>query len=395
MKKYRLAILNTHPIQYFTPLYSHLAKETDIDLTVYFCSKQGAESYVDSGFKKEVKWDVPLLEGYRYKFLHNLRKKGTIGSFFSLINPGIIGELKNGHYDALLVHGQTPATVIIAILAAKIFGTKVFMRGETHLLLSRQPIKRWLRPLVMKLFYKICDAFLAIGTLNQEFYLAHGVSPEKIYLVPYAVDNKYFFSKVEKNKQQIFACKSKFNLLTETFVILYAGKLQPRKRPLDLLFAYEKLRARGINSQLVYVGSGEQEDLLRQTVITHNIPNVSFFGFRNQSELPEFFAVADVFVLPSVDEPWGLIINEAMCASLPIVASEEIGAVRDLLLNGKNGYTFPSGDIDKLTEALALVIQSPSKRRSMAEASRHIISNWGYEECVIGIRQALESFEKA
>src|SRR6266480_2212820 len=115
---YKLAILNTHPIQYFAPLYRRLAQEPDLDLTVYFCSRQGAEEYLDAGFGKRLKWDVSLLEGYRYKFLKNALKQDNVNGFWSLINFGIIKELGKNHYDGLLVNGHGHATYILAILSA-------------------------------------------------------------------------------------------------------------------------------------------------------------------------------------------------------------------------------------------------------------------------------------
>ncbi len=104
-KKYRLAALISHPIQYFTPLYRRLSQEEDIDLTVYFCSRQGLDEYIDPGFGRSVKWDIPLLDGYRHRFLSNVRRQDQVGGFTSLINPGIVKEIVKGRYDALWLHG--------------------------------------------------------------------------------------------------------------------------------------------------------------------------------------------------------------------------------------------------------------------------------------------------
>lgn len=388
-KTYRLAILNTHPIQYFAPLYRRLAQEPDINLTVYYCSRLGVDIYSDIGFGQQLKWDIPLLDGYSHKFLKNFRKPNQVSSFFSLINLGIIGELFRGKYDALLVHGHTPFSNIIAIVAAKLLGTRVFIRGETHLLLERQGLKKMLRPQLMKWFYKICDACLAIGSLNREYYLAHGVPAEHIFLVPYTVDNQFFTSRVDAYKNNRTEIKSELGLSLNAPAILYASKLQQRKHPFELLQAYQQLRQNNISACLLFVGSGEEEQRLKQLVAEQNIPDVFFFGFRNQSELPRFFAVSDVFALPSENEPWGLIINEAMCASLPIVAGENVGAVRDLLILDENGFTCKGGDVDDLRHCLERIISSPVKLAQMGQKSRQIISSWSYEECVKGIKAAL------
>ena len=168
-KPYRLAVLNTHPIQYFAPLYRRMSELPDIDLTVFYCSRQGAEARIDPGFQKSFAWDVPLLEGYRYKFLRNWRGEGRIDGFFDLINPGIIGELRKGRYDALLVHGHDVMTNLLGILAAKLSGTAVFMRTETHLLLKRSSLKSTVRRGFVDVMGRLCDAFLCVGTRNKEF----------------------------------------------------------------------------------------------------------------------------------------------------------------------------------------------------------------------------------
>jgi glycosyltransferase involved in cell wall biosynthesis len=122
----------------------------------------------------------------------------------------------------------------------------------------------------------------------------------------------------------------------------------------------------------------------------HNLDNVYFLGFVNQSQLPKVYAVADIFVLPSVDEPWGLIINEVMCAGLPVIASAEIGAVPDLVHDGENGFTFEAGDIDMLQSHLETLCRDRLLRERMGKASREIISQWSYEECVQGVLAALD-----
>src|SRR6185503_10281762 len=116
----KLAVLNTHPIQYFAPLYRRLAQEPDLDLTVYFCSRQGLDEYLDEGFGERFKWDTSLLDGYRHKFLPNLRRRDQVTGFLSLINFGIIRELRRNRYDALLVNGHNHASYLIAMVAAKL-----------------------------------------------------------------------------------------------------------------------------------------------------------------------------------------------------------------------------------------------------------------------------------
>src|SRR5271154_2530440 len=140
--KFRMAVINSHPIQYFAPLYRLIADTQDIDVTVYYCSRQGTEpGHMDPGFGRDVIWDTPLLDGYRNEFLANMRKDVGVDGFFSLINPAIALRIYRQRFDAVLLHGHNSATNILAFVVAKLTGTRVFMRGETHLLLERRPMK--------------------------------------------------------------------------------------------------------------------------------------------------------------------------------------------------------------------------------------------------------------
>jgi glycosyltransferase involved in cell wall biosynthesis len=386
---YKLAILNTHPIQYLAPLYRRIAREPDIQLTVYFCSQQGAEEYNDAGFGQRIRWDTPLLEGYEHKFLKELWGRERVGGFWSLVNFGILGELRKNRYDALLVNGHRQATTLMAIFAAKALGTPVFMRCETHLGLPQSRLKRFARKWLMTFLYtRLCSACLPIGSRNKQFYLAHGVKEENLFSVPYAVDNDFFASSFASLEQRT-SLRAALQLPTEKPVVLFVSKLMSRKRPMDLLAAFHNVRKAGIDAALAFVGSGEQRTDLEKYVSQHHVPDVHFFGFRNQSELPQFYSAADVFVLPAENEPWGMVVNEVMCAGLPVIASNEIGAVADLVRHGENGFTYKAGDVDTLTEYLSQVLRDPGKRTRMGEASRRIIARWDYERCVLGIKQAV------
>ena len=394
---YRLAILNTHPIQYFAPLYRRLAREPEIDLTVYFCSRQGSEEYLDAGFGERIKWDTPLLDGYQHKFLNNLRAKDQVDGFWSLINPQIISELRNNRYDAVLVNGHNHASYLIAITAAKLLGIPVLMRCETHLNLHRSGLKRAIRKPVMRLLYNyLCEACLPIGTLNREFYLFHGVKENRLFTVPYTVDNQYFATTSAQYVETTDHLKKQLGLPLDRLLILFASKLIPRKRPMDLLRAYHRLTELGVEAALVIVGSGEEETALKKYVEEHQLAHVYFFGFRNQSELPKFYAIADVFVFPSENEPWGLILNEVMCSGLPVVVSRGVGAATDLVRHGENGFIYETGDIEGLSDYLfSIVTAQPELRKQMAQASRQIVDNWNYEQCVAGIKEALATISPA
>jgi glycosyltransferase involved in cell wall biosynthesis len=369
-----------------------LAEESNIDLTVYFCSLQGLRTYEDEGFGIQLKWDIPLLDGYHHKFLRNLRSEVQVRGFFSLVNLELVVELYRNRFDALLVNGHMYFSYLLGVFAARLMGIPVLMRSETHMLLRRPDLKRALRRPLMSFFYRhLCDRCLTIGTRNHAFYKALGVDQASLFKVPYAVDNAFFVREMTAFRTRLREVRVEFGLPIDTPLILYASKLIPRKRPHDLLAAYRILRGRGVDVALLFVGSGELEESLRDYVGQHELADVHFAGFQNQSELPKFYAVADLFVLPSEDEPWGLVINEAMCAGLPVVASEEIGAVPDLVKDGYNGFRFPAGDVEALAAHLQTLVEDEGLRSRMGEKSLEIIGAWDLEQSVQGILAAMNS----
>lgn len=395
-KTHRLAVLNSHPVQYFAPLYRRIAQSPDIDLTVYYCSRQGLDSgHMDPGFGKEIVWDVPLLEGYRYKFLANIWGDRGVKGFFSLLNPGIISETRRGHFDAIILHGHNFATNMLALLAAKLVGTRVFMRSETHLLLHRRGLKKFLRKPVMTMFYKLCDACLYLGTLNKAFYRAHKVPEQRLFAVPYTVNNDFFIKKTREWAAAKEEIKAEIGVPHDLPIILYASKFSPRKRPWDLLKAYEKLRAGGTAAALVCVGDGSERAGLEAYTHEHRIPDVHFLGFRNQTELPKYYATADVFALPSENEPWGLVINEVMCAGVPVITTREVGAAADLVIDGKTGFTYDCGDVEGLRRAMEAILTKHDLRRQMRHAAIEVIREWNYDMSVAGIREALMATARA
>ena len=391
MGKIRLAFLNTHPIQYFAPLYAYLNQSDDLEISAIYLSDYSVRGAQDHAFGRVVKWDVDLLSGYDARFVAGASSRGEVRGFFSTIVPAVWGEVRRSGIDALVVHGHSPAAQLIGVAAAKAAGIPVFMRGETHLGLSRSPLKLQLRKLAMGTLYSGLNGVLAIGSANAAFYRAMGVPERRIFLTPYTVDNARFMEAARLTPEQRTGMRLELGVADERPILLYSAKFDARKCPQDLLRAAAQLNAEGAIFQLAMIGSGALEPELRAIVQSLGMPNVHFHGFVNQSMMPSIYGACDIFVLPSHDEPWGLAINEAMCAELPIIASAEIGCVPDLVKDGVNGHTFSAGDIAGLAAALRPLVGNPDLRRKMGAASREIISRWSYAEVAQGLRSALAS----
>ncbi|MBF6568115.1 MAG: glycosyltransferase family 4 protein [Candidatus Binataceae bacterium] len=387
---YRVACFVTHPIQYQAPLFRYLAADPGIDLTVFFMSSGSVDGYLDPGFKTYVKWDVPLLDGYRHVFLPGA---GEQRSFWKPLVRGIRREIGAGQFDAIWVHGYAHLGLLRAILAAKTLGVKVLLRGDSQLIgnpgsPARLRIKRALLPRL----FKMIDGFLAVGTRNREYYLSYGVPPERIFTMPYAVDNHFFREQAAKAASHREQLRAEMGLDSGRPIILYASKLQALKRPGDLLEAFARILSSRTISQvpyLVFIGDGDERAALESRVRQLPPGSVKFLGFRNQTELPAFFDLCDVFVLPSGRDAWGLIINEVMNAARPVIATDCCGASPDLIADGVNGFVYPAGDIEALCDRLVRVLRDPQTARRMGAESRARIARWDFAADRDGLLNAL------
>lgn len=313
----------------------YLNQTDDFAVTALYLSDYSVRGANDRGFGQSVKWDIDLLSGYEPRFIRGAEQRGEPRGFSSAIAPQLWREVRNGEFDAVIVHGHTPAAMIVAAAAARVSRAPIFMRCETHFGLQRSALKTLLRRPVIGSFYRLFDGVLAIGSANKAFHQAMGVPEDRIFWMPYAVDNQRFIAASQLASNDRRELRARLGVHDDRPIILYAAKFQRRKRSDDLLRAAARLNQEQLLFHLVLIGSGEMEDELRTLAKSLRIDNICFTGFVNQSALPQYYTASDLFVLPSEDEPWGLAINEAMCAGLPIVASREIGCVPDLVHDGK------------------------------------------------------------
>jgi len=394
--KVRLAYLVSHPIQYQAPLLRRIAQEPDIDLTIFFGSDFSVRDYKDEGFGVGVKWDVPLLDGYRHEFLPVLRDNANPGAM-SPLNYGIFNRLRGSKgvagFDVLWLHGYSSVNALQAMLAAKALGIPVLVRAEPWLGdRDRSGPTLAVKQLYFKLLRGLLDGALPIGTLNAKYWRHYLGEDFPLHWMPYAVDNHYFQSRCQEAREGRTALRKELKLDAARPVILFASKLQTRKRCGDLLEAYRNLSTepgRDPLPYLVIVGDGEERTALEKRAAESGLEGVRFCGFRNQSELPRFFDLATVFVLPSRHEPWGLIVNEVMNAGRAVVVSDDVGCQPDLVEDGVEGCVFPVGDVAALTDALRRVLAKPETAAMMGQRALAKIQTWDFEEDVRGLRRAI------
>lgn len=397
-KPIRLAYLVSHPIQYQAPLLRRIAEERDLELTVFFGSDFSVRGYKDEGFGVGVTWDVPLLDGYQHEFLPVIRDRGTV-SVTTPLNRGILRRLRgeNGAraFDVLWVHGYATVNAMHGMLAAKALGIPVLLRAESWL---RDRSRHAAKLAIKKAFFgglkNLVDGVLPIGSLNADYWTYYFGSDVPQFLMPYAVDNASFKRRSSDATARRAELMEEFGMVEARSVILFASKLQARKRCGDLVEAYANFVQRGARDgvpppYLLIVGDGEERARLEQMVREKGLAGVRFCGFRNQSELPRFFDVADVFVLPSEHEPWGLIVNEVMSAGRAVIVSDDVGCQPDLVTDGVEGCVFTVGDVNGLTHALGRVLDDPATAREMGRRAAERVAGWDFEADIRGLRTAI------
>ncbi|MBL8807224.1 MAG: glycosyltransferase family 4 protein [Rhodospirillales bacterium] len=397
MEKLRLAYLVTHPIPYQAPLLRMMAAQPDIDFTAFFGTDFTTRPFVAGEFGQQIVWDVPLVEGYRHRTLARLDPTPPAGILEPLtlwrpLSRGFARELDEGRFDALWIHGYAHFSHWAAIASAKCRGIKVMIRDEaTPISAVRSPAKRLAKRAFFEILKRGVDAYLAIGSMNRQYWRDQGVPDSRIFHVPYAVDNDRFAVQAADASKSRDAFKRELGIAPGRPVILFCAKLIERKRPRLLLDAFARIHADPAmrNPVLAFVGDGPQRGELEAAAAALGPDAVRFLGFKKQNELPPCYDLCDVFVLPSGQEAWGLVVNEVMCAGKAVICSDSIGAAPDLVRPGANGAIFRTDDLADLSRALGEVLRDAAGLAAMGRQSAAIISTWSYREDVAGLRAAL------
>ena len=368
----RLLYLVSHPIQYQAPLLRFISDDPNIQLKVLFENMDSVVGYYDAGFETNITWDTDLTNGYEYYHVKSI----------SEINVHLMVT------DALWLHGWDTVLKRRALHSAWKYEVPVLMRGENTI--SAMPDGKALRGLVKRLYlhrvFNRCAGFLCIGSDNREYYSTHGVRQQQLFDMPYAIDNESFSKSARESENNLL---DSFNLEYGRPIILFAGKFLRRKNPAMLLDACRLMNRKiARDPYLLFVGRGEEEKKLRK--IAGELDWVRFLGFRNQSELPAIYAMADVFVLPSQCEPWGLAVNEAMACGTAVISTDECGCSADLV-DDTVGRLIPAGDREALGAAIEEVLADSERCSAMGRAASKRISSWGFVEDLGGLKEALNA----
>jgi glycosyltransferase involved in cell wall biosynthesis len=373
---YRVLVLATHVIPYGSSLFRLLAQDPRLDLLVAYCSMQGAHAGLDPEFGIEIRWDTALLEGYSWVLTPNRSPVPGIGHFFGLVNPGLWTLIRSQYFDAVVIYtGYMCTSFWIACFAAKSRGIPVLISSDSSTLRQREG-KRWkamLKPLALARVYRYVDVLMAPSQPVKDLAMQLGKPEKEIVKIRSDVDKDAWRARLKNFDRD--AVRSSWDVPTDAMVVLYCAKLQPWKRPLDLLRAFAKASVSG--SYLVFAGEGPERPELEREVVSLGITDqVRILGFVNDSQLPGAYKAADLFVLPSEYDPCPLVIPEAMFSGLPVLLSDAVIGRLEMIHPGKSGYPYPCGNADALADLLRKVLGDPGLLGYMKESVAHQMERW-------------------
>jgi glycosyltransferase involved in cell wall biosynthesis len=370
-KMKRLAIVTTHPIQYYAPVFKLLAQQ--IDLMVFYTWGETSLTKHDPGFGKTITWDIDLLSGYEYKWLQNTSTDPGSHHFNGIINPNIITEIEAWQPDTLLVYGWAYKSHLTVL---RHFKNKIpiLFRGDSTLLDERPGLKNILRAIYLRWIYKHIDHTLYTGTNNKAYFKKYGLTDDQLVFAPHAVDNERFEI---VNVTAVSDLKKKLNISDKDIVVLFAGKFEEKKDPALLLRSFMHLNVP--DTHLFFVGDGDLAPILKQQASKYS--NIHFIDFQNQANMPAIYQACDIFCLPSKGpgETWGLAINEAMACGKVVLVSDKVGCAIDLAKPAINGSVhIADSEADLSDKLLKLINKGKEQLAFMGQSSKQIIKNWNF-----------------
>jgi glycosyltransferase involved in cell wall biosynthesis len=376
----RIAVVTSHPIQYYAPLFRELARR--LDLHVFYMHRVTVQDQAQAGFGVGFQWDVDLLSGYASSFLNNVARQPGLHHFKGVEVPSVGAALRQGRFDAVLVTGWHLKGYVEAIWAAKWYGLPVMVRGDSQMETQRSFAKRAAKELVYPLVLRAFDAALYVGARSKAYWRHYHCPESRLFFSPHCVDNDWFAAQAADGAGSVL--RERLGVSPNASIVLFAGKLQPFKRPLDVIDACSLLRANGKDAQVLVAGTGELKQSIRERAAALGVP-VHMLGFVNQSQMPAAYAAADVLVLPSTSsETWGLVANEALACSTPIVVSDACGCAPDLAADNVAGATYAMGDVQALAYRLSGLLEHPPSADQIARK----ISQYSVPSAADGIQAA-------
>ncbi len=370
----RIAIIQTHPIQYYSPLYKTLTERNNINIKVFYTWPQAIGEFKDPDFNTNVKWDIPLLEGYNYQLIENTSQKPSSKNYMGIDNPNLINEVKEFNPNVILVFGWKFKShfKLMRYFKGKV---PVWFRGDSTLLDEAKNIKVFIRKIILSFVYNYIDKAFYVGENNKAYFIKHGIKSSNLIFAPHAVDNNRFTDSPSDNyEQQALQWRTLLGIKKEDIVCLFCGKFNKKKNPLLLLNQIlEFNKTLEIKIKLILVGNGVLEQDLKS--LANNNENIFFLPFQNQSKMPIVYRLGTFTCLPSQgpEETWGLVVNESLASGRPVIVSDKVGCAIDLVTRA-TGRIFKNNN----PTDLHIKLKELYYEHISSETCQQFISDWSY-----------------
>jgi glycosyltransferase involved in cell wall biosynthesis len=344
MQSNKLAIIVSHPIQYYSPLFRELAKE--IDLVVFYGYKPDNKAVGTPGFGIEFEWDIDLLSGYNYHFFNNISKSKELGTFkgVKVSKKELEIEFQKHKITHCVIFGWLYLYYWQAYFYCLKQNIPVAARGDSTLPEKENKIKTALKKIFYPYFIKKYNTIFYVGKRNLAYMKYFGASDKQLIFSPHAIDQNFWKPTNNSKKEN-----------SNTINILWVGKFTLKKRPFDMVKAFEILNKEfHPNIKLTMIGTGELFNEIENYIKTNNIKNIELLGFKNQTELIPYYENANLLIMSSKssNETWGLVVNEAFSFGIPAIVSHQCGCKDDLIEEGKTGYTYEAGNVGELVSKI-------------------------------------------
>lgn len=367
----RLAIVLSHPIQHFCPLYAAWARSPDWDIHVFFGSRAGAVPYKDVNFGRTITWKGLGLDQFDHTFL-NGDAVPVVSS--ALDAPSLERELDTFAPTALLTYGYDQRLQRRAQAWAQRRRVPVIFFSDGELRHPRPMWKAALKSILVPAFLHRIDWFIVTGNANEEYYRHYGVPATKMIRGSYPID-RHVYREAHGNRTALRkASRRRLGVDDDVCVVAMVGKLVAWKRQGDLIEAVARMTA-GRAAALV-IGTGPKQAEWEALSRSHGPQRSIFTGFVTAEQLPEFYAAADIYVHASEKEPHSVAVSEAIFMGLPVVVSNRCGShgMDDDVRPGVNGFVYPCGDVATLAAQLDWLAAHADAREAMGRAS-HLIAS--------------------
>jgi len=387
-KKPRVAIIAQNLVPYHAPLYQKISANKKLDVTVYYCDMAGIKPKYHKTFACEVSWDEELLNNYQSKFLKNFWP--SIGGRASgqRFNPTIIWHLLRQRYDFVLLQNYTSITTWLVVVSTLFIRTRILFRGEGNVREGERKITNFSKRCIIRLLSSISQIVFYSCSGNYKYFLRYGCNERKLHLMHCCVDNEFFNRRRILNKAQKLKIRDSYDLSSTCCLLVNVGRFDTNKRQMDLIEATDRVQSLGKDVGLIFVGDGPLRRNCELLVEQKKLSNVKFCGFLTPQNVCHVYSISDIAVLCSGYDYSPKTISEAVLFDLPVISTDNVGTIGDMICPGKNALVYQAGDVDSLTKSIQRLIDDVNLRRAFGHSSGQLGNQWS-------LTNATKAFEDA